>query len=243
MIGTWDDPTVRDQDVTRLGIGGRYWMILDAQGAVCGYALVATRRWGPALFVRELAFAPGADLLRIAPALLRRLRDLGAQAPSVRPDVPPCSEIAFELGRAHPLYDVLGEALAPRVEPPYAWYVRIPDVPAFLWHIAPALEERLARSMLAGYSGELKLNLFRTGMQMHFEQGRLQAIDPWQAPADDDFAAALSCPPLTFAQLLLGYRSLDELRATFPDVLARDDRRLLLNTLFPKQHSFVDPLS
>ena len=30
-----------------------------------------------------------------------------------------------------------------REEPPYAWYVRVPDMPAFLRHIAPVLEARL----------------------------------------------------------------------------------------------------
>jgi len=43
--------------------------------------------------------------------------------------------------------------------------------------------------------------------------------------------------------LLLGYRSLDELRAIFPDVWAKDDKRLLIDLLFPKQPSIVEPLS
>src|SRR6202035_2371232 len=114
---------------------------------------IAARRWGQSLSVRELAFAPQFDLPKLLPPLLRSLRDQGQQAPAVGPDIPPCSEIAFHLGRTHSIYDLLGDALAPRVEPPYAWYIRIPDVPNFLRHIAPALEERLACSVLAGYTG------------------------------------------------------------------------------------------
>ena len=53
----------------------------------------------------------------------------------------------------------------------------------------------------------------------------------------------MGCPPLTFEQLVLGYRSIDELTAMFPDVWARSDRLLLLDTLFPKLPSRVDPLA
>lgn len=241
-IQAWDSPDVRDQDVLRVGTNGRYWMILDAAGGVCGYAWVAARRWGPALSVRELAFAPQVDLPAVAPSLLRRLREHGQQTPGVAPDAPPCSELCFHLGRAHILYDVLGDALAPRVEPPYAWYIRIADVAAFLRHIAPVLEERLARSALIGYTGSPAINLYREGHQLRFEGGRLVEIDPWRAPMHGDTTAAIECPPPIFLQLLLGYRDVDELRAIFPDVWVRDEQRLLINTLFPKRHSVVEPL-
>jgi GNAT superfamily N-acetyltransferase len=45
-----------------------------------------------------------------------------------------------------------------------------------------------------------------------------------------------------YMQLLLGYRSLDELSALHPDVGAKDEERLLIATLFPRQPSRVEPL-
>jgi hypothetical protein len=45
-----------------------------------------------------------------------------------------------------------------------------------------------------------------------------------------------------FIQLLLGYRSLAELRAIYPDVLANDETALLLDILFPKLPSDVWPM-
>ena len=243
VITAWDDPAVREQDVRRVGINGRYWMILNVDQAVCGYAWVATRRAGRALTVRELAFVPGVDLPRLVPALLRRLRDQGQQTPAFKPDAPPCSEISFQLGRTHPVYDLLGVALAPLVEPPYAWYVRIPDLLAFLRHIAPALEARLAHSVLAGYTGRPKIDLYREGLQLHMARGALIGIESWRPGIyEDDDEKMLSCPPLTFLQVLLGYRSLDELCAIFPDVWVKDEYRLLANTLFPRQASHVEPL-
>ena len=50
-------------------------------------------------------------------------------------------------------------------------------------------------------------------------------------------------PPHAFLQLLLCYRSLAELRAFFPDVWAKPEAALLLDTLFPKLPSVVHPLS
>ena len=43
-------------------------------------------------------------------------------------------------------------------------------------------------------------------------------------------------------QLLFGYRSLDDLYAKFQDVWPKDEARLLLNTLFPKQPSWVQEM-
>ncbi|MFN8445943.1 MAG: hypothetical protein U0175_34450 [Caldilineaceae bacterium] len=128
--------------------------------------------------------------------------------------------------------------MALAVERPYAWYVRIPDLVAFICHIGPVLEERLAHSSLAGYRGDLKLDLYRSGLHLHFEAGKLTQVEPWRAPFYGSDANA-GAPPLVFTQLLLSYRSLDELRAFFPDVWADDIAKLLLDTLFPKLPSNV----
>ena len=236
------EPAVAQGEGIRAGVSWRYWMILDAEQDVCGYLSLVVRRWGPAISVRELTFAPRTDLPKLVPALLRQLRDMGQHTPAVRPDTPPCSAIALQLGRAHPIYDLLGDALAPRVEPPYAWYIRIPDLPAFVRRVAPVLERRLAQSILGGHTGGLKLDLYRGGLHLRFERGSLVGVESWRPPIHGDDDTALGCPPLTFLQLLLGYRSLDELRTIYPDVWVKDEHRLAIDTLFPKQQSFVEPL-
>ena len=137
---------------------------------------------------------------------------------------------------------VLGDGVPSRCEPPYAWYLRVADVPAFIRHIAPVLEERLARSILVGYTGELKIDFYNGGLRLQFDQGKLAAVEPWRAPAYGDEAGA-GCPPLVFLQLLFCYRSLADLRAFFPDVWANPETTLLIDTLFPKQPSVVHPFS
>jgi hypothetical protein len=242
-IGVWDNPAIQGQPITQNGIKGRYWVILDAERNVRGYTWLPTRRSGHRLPIYELEFAHGTNIASLLPSLLRRLCEHGLELPTMKPDLPPFTEIGFWLGGAHPLFDALGNALAPLVEPTYAWYVRVPDVPAFIRRIAPILEARLSRSYLAGYTGRPRIDLYRDGLELRFERGTLLAVEVLSGTLDEeDESRALACPPLNFPQLLLGYRSLDELRAIFPDVWVKDDQRYLVNTLFPKQHSFVDPL-
>ncbi|RIK37763.1 MAG: GNAT family N-acetyltransferase [Chloroflexi bacterium] len=239
IVSYWDDPAVQSRDVTTLGIKGRYFMIIDNDGRAVGSTWVRTRRWGRSLGVAPfLSTAPDVDRPAVMASLLRLLRDQGTRMPGNGPDTPPCDELRFDLGANHPLYGLMGDKLALAISRPYAWYVRIPNLAAFLQHIAPVLEERLARSLLAGYTGELKIDLYREGLLLRFERGKLMQIERWRQPAYGEEAMAGS-PPLVFLQLLLSHRSLEELRAFYPDVWADDKAKLLIDTLFPKLPSRV----
>lgn len=238
MIGYWENPAVRERDIRTVSMGTRLQMIVNNVGEVCGYLAASARRGGGELHIRHMAFYPQINLQAALPALLRAMRDLGMALPTMQADTPPLSALSFDLGRHHPIYTVLGETLAPRFEPPYAWYIRIPDLVAFIRHIAPFLEARLAASVLAGQTGELKLDLYRSGLRLQFADGKLVEVEPWRAPTYGDNAGA-GCPPLVLLQLLLGYRSLEELKTSYPDVWTNHETNLLLNTLFPIQYSNV----
>ena len=215
-------------------------MLINEHGQNIGYASLATKRWGNDLPVHALELAPEVDLERILPSFLRVLERYGQSIPPVKPQQGPLSEISFCLGRSHPLYPLLEQAFTSRQELPYAWYVRVPDLVAFLQCITPALERRLSASSLSGYTGEMKLTLYRGGLHFVFEEGTLQRIEPWDAPAYGSLADA-GCPALTFLQLLFGYRGLGDLRPIFPDVWANEQATTLLTTLFPAHLSWVLP--
>ena len=217
-------------------------MIVDSAGQTAGYAWLAAKRWSDKLEVFALQLAPNVNWQVALPCLLRAFCEHGQQLPATEENSKSFGEIRFNLGRAHPLYDVLGDGVASRSEPPYAWYLRVPDVPAFIRCIAPVLEARLARSILIGYTGELKIDFYQDGLRLQFDQGRLTAVEPWRAPAYGDEAGA-GCPALVFLQLLFCYRSLADLRAFLPDVWANAEATLLINTLFPAQPSVVYSLN
>ena len=197
-----------------------------------------------ALLVSACEAVPGASWLAIAPGLLRALRGLGegyAAAGAVVAGAARFERIVLDLGSDHPLYRALPDR-ARKGNPPYAWYVRVPDLPAFLRRVAPVLEARLAASPAAGHTGELKLNFYRDGVVLSFADGRLTDAALWPEPERAE--AGASFPPLTFLHVLLGHRSLAELEHAFADCHARGEAaRVLLDGLFPKRPSFVWPVS
>jgi hypothetical protein len=141
----------------------------------------------------------------------------------------------FHLGVEHPAYDVLPWRLSGS-RPPWALYLRVPDVPAFLRHIAPVLQRRMASSVAVGYTGEVKISFYRDGVRMRFDRGRLADVEPW----DPEGGASAAFPDLTFLQMLFGRRSLEDLRSVYPDCHARNEEAaVLLPILFPKKPSSV----
>jgi len=114
----------------------------------------------------------------------------------------------------------------------------VADLPAFIRRIAPVLERRLAESATTGYTGTLKIDFYRGGLRLVFEQGRLALAEPWRADAFGPGADA-GFPEMVFLQLLFGYRNLDELRYAFPDIWVGDTAGMLLRALFPKAPAWV----
>jgi GNAT superfamily N-acetyltransferase len=221
-----------------LGHGFNFQMIIDAAGETIGFIAVDAIRRGKGLSVWLLEFAEGVNVQRAMPSVLRTLHAYGLNKDLALPGAPPLSEISFCLGTTHPVHQVLSEELDRAKEPPYAWYIRVKDLPAFLKHIAPALEKRLATSPVAGYSGELTLDFYRGGQRMVFERGRLTCVEDWRVPLYGSRAGG-NFPPQVFLQVLFGHRSIEELRQVLPDVWVSDEARPLLKALFPTRPSFA----
>jgi hypothetical protein len=145
------------------------------------------------------------------------------------------------LGAQHPVYEALGKN-APAKHDPYAWYLRVSDLPGFLNHIKPALEKRLAESIAVRHSREIKISFYRDGLRLVIENGQLTTIERWKPTAEDGGEVAF--PDLTFLQVLFGYRSFNELEYTFADCWCDSEEvRALINILFPRKLSDVFPVA
>ncbi len=242
-----------DEDWWRYDLSGRTrgsdleyraHLILDKEECPVGYYSTPARVHGSHLRVWELAVDAGTSLRGVLPTVLRALKAQGkayVTAAGARPEENTFTGIRLFLGLEHPGYDILDAHLGP-LRRPYAWYVRVPDVPRFIRHVAPVLERRLADSAMSGFTGELNITFYQSGLHLAFENGRLIRATDWSAPDTDERWNGAGFPPLVFLQLLFGYRSLEELRHAFPDCWADEEPRLLLNALFPKHVSWVVPL-
>ncbi len=215
-------------------------LIESVEGEPVGFLVHSTRLWRGRVGIAVYELKPGISWLAVTPSVVRHLWALGEGWASQDPDQE-MEALHSWLGVEHPAYQVIHRQLSHTVKP-YAWYMRVPDLPGFLSHTSPVLEQRLANSPLAGHSGELKISFYRDGLRLMFEKGQLTAVESWQPTHGDDGDAAF--PDLTFLQLLFGYRSLEELDYAFADCWASNDKaRPLLEALFPKCPSNVWPVS
>jgi len=215
-------------------VAASHVMVIEPTGEAArpaGYVVHDRDLWNGSLWVRACELSAGGSWLAVAPSLLRLLRDAGAAMAGDDP-AKQVKRVALGLGTEHPLSHAAG-GWGPDIRRPYAWFVRVPDLPAFLWRIQPILERRLAASPAVAYTGVLKLNLYRGGLMLTFSEGRLTAIEPWATP---DFSEAeASFPPLTLLHLLFGHRSLAEVEAIYPDCyVPKHEARVVLESLFPR---------
>jgi hypothetical protein len=211
-------------------------LIETAAGEPVGFLAHSTHLWKGRVSVWLYELQAGVSWLAATPSVVRYLWQLG-EAWAAEDPKQEMERFSFELGAEHPAYQVYRQGL-PLVHKPYAWYMRVPDLPGFLRHIAPTLEQRLAASPLAGHTAEIKIGFYRHGLRLVFKEGRLTTIEPWLPTPEKGGDAAF--PDLTFLQLLFGYRSLEELDHAFADCWASDDQsRALLEAMFPKQPSNV----
>jgi predicted N-acetyltransferase YhbS len=224
------------------GEGWSTLLIVEPAGRPVGYVMVRRTRRQGALAIIGLGVVAGVPLPRVLPPVLRALRE---QAPLLLINLGESGSIdaiAFALGLGdHPAYAVLDKTVVARRPPGGTLYVRVPDLPALLRHVAPALAARLAGSAAAGWSGELRLTFYRGGLRLRFDAGRLTLAEDWQEEVWGEPAHA-GFPPLVFLQLLFGHRDLAALRASFPDVWADAEARVVLTALFPTRPSWVLPL-
>jgi hypothetical protein len=210
-----------------------------AQEAV-GFLAHPTKRWGAGMGMTVYELKPGISWAAVSPSVVRYLETTGKALTPYHGEEP-FSAFTFALGAEHPAYNVLAQRL-PRIYPPYAWYLRVPDLPGFIRHIVPVLEKRLADSVMAGHSGAHRITFYRDGLRLKFERGSLEEVETYRPhPVGGEGDAGF--PGLTFLQLLFGYRSLEELRFAFADCWANEEMQTLLPILFPKQASDIWPIS
>ncbi len=212
----------------------QFQIIETAEGRAVGYLVPNREIWGDQFLIDELNVVEGQSLRAVMPSVQRALKPI-AEAEAARQNKT-VTVLFYRLNREHPVFNVAPE-LFQKTRPPYAWYIRVADVPGFLKRIAPALEARLARSPLAGHTGELKVSEYRGGFRLVLEKGKIVTVEAWK-PADAEEGHA-AFPPLVFLQSLFGFHSLADLHSFYADCWAKDEAAALLNVLFPQSNSCV----
>lgn len=214
-------------------------VIETLEGQPVGYLAHPGSAWGAMMALTSYELADGVSYLAVTPSVIRYLWRTGQEYAKARGKT--LNSFGFWLGSDHPAYQAAASRLVFERKP-YAFYVRVPDLPAFLRKIGPALERRLVGSACEGYSGEQKISFYRDGVRMVFEKGKLANVETWKPKVKEDEGSA-AFPNLTFLQLVFGYRTLAEVQYAYADCRAGDEARVLLEALFPKKYSDVEAIS
>lgn len=197
--------------------------LLWLDGECVGYVALMPSSWVNRLNIMELAVTdnlpPGATRRE---AILAALSFAGRQA-----EAGGYESVGLQLPARHPAC-VIVRYMGIREERLYGWQMKVLDPVAFLNAIRPTLEDRLAHSVLRGSSGELNFDLYRQKVGLQLEAGQVRA-----APLALEAETHVSLPPLVATQLCLGWRSFSALDDWHQDVGAREEKRHLLDVLFP----------
>ncbi|MEA2525085.1 MAG: hypothetical protein QOF73_2312 [Thermomicrobiales bacterium] len=238
---------LRDEMLWRYELTGRdpgsdychdLYVIETADGAPVGLIAYLKRLAEGSLFATLVELREGVPWKESAGPVLRFLRG-AAEAIAAR-DGERLRSFGFVLTPDHPLRRLAASQL-PQAGRPFAWDVRVGDLTRFLRHLAPVLEGRLAASDLAGYTGDLRMTFYRSGLCLEFAEGRLASITPWLP--EPVWQAEVAFPGQAFLHLVFGSRSLEQLEVAFPDCRIRNDlSRVLFETLFPVVPSVIWPI-
>jgi hypothetical protein len=242
---------VRDEEVWQFDLfGGRKHAICMPQiierenGERVG--ALGVRQWGRpefdplTIYLYELV--QGVSWLEVTPSVLRWIKSECAVNAALDTETDEAKKIDrehyyhFQVPKNHPVFEAIPEKLH-EGQTPYAWFMRVPDLPRFIHHIKPVLERRLAQSVACGHSGELNISFYRDGLRIKLENGRLAEVESWQPTVDDQGNAFF--PDLTFLHLVFGHRTVDEINAIYPDCAAQGNEAAILRAMFPKRPSLV----
>ncbi|NUQ38330.1 MAG: GNAT family N-acetyltransferase [Caldilineales bacterium] len=210
-----------------LGDVNTWHLITTLEGEPAGYLAHAAVIIKNSLRLRQIELLPGHSWLDLLPSLVHDLWQIAQTlaAPSAAP-----TTLALRLGTRHPLCDVWPAGCTDPILP-YAWYVRVPDLPAFLNQVRGGLQKHLDASLAAGFHGELKVHTYRSGWRIPFDHGQIGEITPWTP--EDWWDGDARFPELTFLQLLCGRRRTRSLTIEHIDANANNQAQVLLDALFP----------
>jgi len=240
--------SVYDEALWRYEISGKrkynvnrreIYIIEDLSGKPVGFIGLPPVKWGHSNMLTLYEIDAGVAWTDVTPSVIRFLWQNGLEKAEEQGATQKI--FGFWLGGSHPAYEVAATKIA-RERAPYAYYMRVPDLAAFLNLIKPVLKKRLAGSAFVNYTGELKFSFYKDGLNITFEKGKIASIENLAFDALEGCRAEF--PALTFLHLLFGHRTIGELKYIYPDCTTKDEETAyLINALFPKKASEIWPVS
>jgi GNAT superfamily N-acetyltransferase len=200
--------------------------VIEHAGRFVGYVRWTDDDWEDRLRIVELAVVDGPGAFEHVLMALRFARDRGRSAGK--------RGLKLQLPEHHPAVTIARTLIGVDTGY-YGWQMKVLDPAGFMRTVQPALEARLARSALAGYSGSLVFQLYRSRLALRFVDGALVEITAPESVEQADARMTLK----QATQLWLGWRERKALEAWHPDFWTRETSRFLLDVLFPQTRAYI----
>jgi hypothetical protein len=147
-------------------------------------------------------------------------------------------KLTIDISTKSPLYETAMILGANDINP-YGYQVLIPDLSQFLYSIRPVLEKRLVESIFYNLSIDIYISVYRKDWKITFENGKLSNIIKTK---NIDENAILRMKEQMLPNLLLGDKTICEIRTLYPDTHVSDSIKPIINILFPKKESRINQL-
>ncbi len=121
----------------------------------------------------------------------------------------------------------------------YACQIKIYGFYRFLQKIKPVLEDRVSKGIFAGLTGSKIINLYGETIGIEFSNGRIAEISEEKGIPYNPGITGVYIPPGQFMQMIMGYKSPEEVSSFYPDFQAGDEEKALLAVLFPKMDGYI----
>lgn len=199
------------------------WLVLDKTHTPVGYFRIAKEGFRQGLIVDEASQLPHQATI----AVLHHLKQVAIERekPNIR----------LSMSESSPLIRI---AKGWNAQSPwqYAWQIKTPSAKNLLQSIAPVLEKRIQNSPFANLTQSVIFDLYRHIIEIKFDNGQIIAVNELDTC---DFAS-IRIPPTQFVQLVLGYKSREELQAMYFDIGVYGEAQYLVDVLFPKMTAFLN---
>ncbi|KAI9290143.1 hypothetical protein BC943DRAFT_313359 [Umbelopsis sp. AD052] len=219
-------------------------VMFEQDGQAIGYFMMHNYADPSAISVLHIAFNPNINLPTIINSILRGIVQYSRHSYG-EGSCENLTAIFWHYSEWHPFFNSLPSCNRSYTSLPdeaYSTYVRIPNYANFIRHIIPVLNDRLSNAKSwSCYNGVLHIHNYTKkymGVRIHIDDGQVSKVEDWfpidrQQPVSNQ----IQFPPLTFTNILLGNKSLEELQIVYPDIAASDFTVQLVNVLFPKSVS------
>jgi len=215
----------------------RDWLIIETpRRRRIGYVSESAWVRGDECCVLELELVPGVSHLNVMPDVLCSVL-ANARQKLEEGDHPSkqANAIEFWLGEEHPAYAALDPHKTRRLSP-YAWYIRVPDMVAFLKRISGGLERNLLGTVAEGYTGTIAVSDYRSAFRIDLRRGKIAEI-----ASCEPCGGNTRFPDLTLLQLVFGRRRCEELAVDYADCSVGHVESAVLDSLFPPFRGNVTP--